>query len=163
MGLSMGGILTLLFAADHPATGIVVMASPHHLPNDPRMPFIKLISMFKPYMPKGPPNWYDWEAYNQHTSYPQDVTRAYAELRDLVIEMRAALPRVTSPALLIYSRQDATVKAEERHMEQIYSALSSADKQMLWIENSGHNIARDAQRQRVFEAAADFVERVNHQ
>ena len=163
MGLSMGGILTLLFAADHPAAGIVVMASPHHLPNDPRMPFIKVISMFKPYMPKGPPNWYDWEAYNQHTSYPQDVTRAYAELRDLVIEMRAALPRVTSPALLIYSRQDATVKAEERHMEQIYSALSSADKQMLWIENSGHNIARDAQRQRVFEAAADFVERVNHQ
>jgi carboxylesterase len=161
MGLSMGGILTLLFAASHPAAGIVVMSSPHHLPNDPRLPYIKIISKFKPFMPKGPPNWFDLEAYSQHTSYPVDPTRAYAELRDLLIEMQAVLPQITSPALLIYSKQDATVKAEERHVEQIYDALGSTDKQMLWIENCGHVITRDAQRQRVFEAAAEFVARVS--
>ena len=161
MGLSMGGILSLTFAARQPVDGLVIMATPHHLPNDPRLPFIKLISLFKPFIPKGPPDWYDMEAYRQHTSYPADPTRSYGELRDMLIEMRAGLPEVTAPTLLIYSKDDKTVRPEEQHMEQIYTALGSQDKEMLWIEKSSHVITRDAQRQRVFQAAADFVERIN--
>ncbi len=161
LGLSMGGVLSLLHAAHFPVAGVVAMSVPHHLPDDPRLRFIKLLSWFQPFIPKGPPNWYDQEAYSQHTTYPADPTRSYAELKELLAEMRAALPEVSAPALLIYSKQDPTVRAADQHMEQIYAALGSKDKQSLWIENSGHVITRDAQRLQVFNAAAQFVEQVS--
>jgi carboxylesterase len=75
--------------------------------------------------------------------------------------MQTGLPRVTAPTLLIYSKDDPTVRAEDQHMEQIYAALGSQDKETLWIEKSSHVITSDAQRERVFQAAGDFVERIN--
>ncbi|MBN1146746.1 MAG: alpha/beta fold hydrolase [Anaerolineales bacterium] len=159
MGLSMGGMLALTFAARFPVAGVVAMATPHHMPPDPRVPFIKLISIFKPLLPKEPSHWYDPQAYEQHADYPVDPTRAYIEVRDLMGVMRAALPQVTAPALLIYSKNDQTVTAQEKHMEQIYAALGSQDKQSLWVENSSHVITEDAARLEVFQAVADFVAR----
>jgi carboxylesterase len=160
MGLSMGGVLSLLLSAHFPVAGIVAMATPHHLPADPRLAFIKPLSLLQPFRPKGPPDWYDEQAYRDHVSYPADPMRSYAELRDLLAEMRAALPKVTAPALLIYSHQDQAVTEAEGHMQAIYAALGSQDKQFLWIENSSHVITRDAQRQVVFQAAGDFVNRI---
>jgi carboxylesterase len=48
MGLSMGGILALVYAARQPVGGLVIMATPHHLPNDVRVPFLKSLSLFIP-------------------------------------------------------------------------------------------------------------------
>lgn len=161
MGLSMGGILSLFFAAHFPVSGVVAMATPHHLPNDPRIPFIKPLSIINPFSPKGAPNWYDQAAYQQHVSYPQDPTRAYAEIKDLMEEMREALPSITVPALLIYSKHDQTVRAEDTHAEQIAEALGSNDKRILWIENSGHVITSDAKRETVYVAVSEFIKRIS--
>ena len=161
IGLSMGGILALLSASYQPVAGVVAMSTPHHLPKDPRLPFIKQIGHFKRFLAKGAPNWYDHEAYREHVSYPADPTRAYAEVRDLLVEMRAGLPRVNAPALLIYSRNDPTVQASDGHMDQIYNKLGSRDKRTLWVEISGHVITRDAARQTVYKAVADFVSQIS--
>ncbi len=163
MGLSMGGLLSLTFAADHPLAGVVAMSTPHHMPPDPRVRFIKPLSYIQRFMPKGPPDYFDQEAFRDHVCYPTDPTRAYAEVRDLMAQMRSALPRVTVPVLLIYSQDDQVVRAEDKHMELIYAALGSKDKQSLWIENSSHVITRDAQREQVFQAAADFVARITQE
>jgi carboxylesterase len=163
IGLSMGGILALLSASYQPVAGVVAMAVPFHLPQDPRLHFIKLLSRFQRFQPKGPPAWYDMEAYREHVSYPGDPTRAYAELRDLLVEMRAGLPRVSAPALLIYSKNDQTVKASDEHMEKIYDSLGSEIKQTLWVENSGHVITRDAARQTVFQAVGEFVAKISEE
>jgi len=160
MGLSMGGILSLKFAADFPVAGLVIMATPHHIPADPRAPFIKVISLFKPYLPKGESNWVDQEAYNQHISYPVDPTRAYVEVRDLMCEMQDSLPQIVAPTLLIYSKNDQTVEIKERHADLIFNALGSQNKDILWIENSSHVITSDAQRELVFKAASQFVNHV---
>lgn len=158
MGLSMGGILSLLFAAQHPVAGVVAMSTPHHLPNDPRLKIVKPLSLIKPFMAKGPEDWFDQEALRQHTSYPSMPTRAIAELNGLLAEMRLALPRVTAPVFLVNSKQDQAVKPEDKHLEHIYAELGSQNKRILWIENSGHVITRDAQRQQVFEAVSGFVD-----
>ena len=163
IGLSMGGILALLSASYQPVAGVVAMAVPYHLPQDPRLHFIKLLSRFRRYQPKGPSAWYDMEAYREHVSYPGDPTRAYAELRDLLVEMRAGLARVSAPALLIYSKNDQTVKASDGHMEKIHDGLGSRIKQTLWVENSGHVITRDAARQTVFQAVGEFVAKISEE
>jgi carboxylesterase len=157
IGLSLGGVLSLTFGAQYPVAGIVAMATPYKLPNDPRLPFVKLISLLKPFNSKGPSEWYDQKALEQHACYPVDVTRAYAELDALMREMRKVLPQVCAPTLLIYSQNDPVVKQEDNHMESIYDAISSPDKRKLWIENSGHVITRDLQREVVFEATANFI------
>ncbi len=48
VGLSMGGILSLLFASQHPVSGVVAMSTPYALPDDPRLPFIRIISVLFP-------------------------------------------------------------------------------------------------------------------
>jgi len=161
IGLSMGGLLSLHCAANYPVAGVVAMATPHHMPEDPRVKFLKLLSVLRPMNPKGPPQWADKDAYNRHVSYPVDPTRAYVEVRELMKEVHSALPRVTAPALLINSKDDPTVRAEDQHQENIFAGIGSQDKLTLWIEGSGHVITCDAKRQTVFQAIADFIKRVS--
>jgi carboxylesterase len=160
IGLSMGGILSLLFASRRPLAGVVAMSTPHHLPNDPRIRFIKPLSLIQPYLPKGPPAWFDQKAFQEHISYPSDPTRAYAEVRDMLVEMRKGLENIHAPVLLINSKDDPVVTPEERHLELIFEGLGSQEKQSLWIEQSGHVIPRDAQREQVFQAVGNFVNRL---
>ena len=73
--------------------------------------------------------------------------------------MRTSLPQIQVPVLLIHSKDDDYVLSDS--MPNIYDNLPAQhDKEMLWIEGSGHVITRDAQRQTVFKAAADFVHRI---
>ena len=159
IGLSMGGVLALLFASRYPVAGVIAMSTPFALPDDPRLPFIKLLSWFQPRTQKGPPDWQDPEAAREHVSYADYPTRSIAELRDLLAAMRLALPAVTAPALLMHSRQDGGVDPTD--MERIHAALGSQDKRMLWLDNCGHVITREPERQRVFEAAARFIRQMS--
>jgi carboxylesterase len=165
MGLSMGGVLTLTTAAYLPVKGLVAMSTPYSLPPDPRLRHIEWISKAIPFMPKGDEepgsSWFDKEAWKDHVSYPQNPLHAIGELNKLLSLMRAALPQIQKPALLIHSRDDNYVVKDS--LQQIYDHLGTPDKHMLWIEGSGHVITRDAQRQTVFKAAADFVRRVESQ
>ncbi len=160
MGLSMGGILSLLLAAHFPVAGVVAMSTPHHLPTDPRLPYIKLLSRIQPSVPKGESDWRDPEVIPWHVDYPDYPTRSLAELRDLAAEMRLSLSKVTAPTLLVYSKGDGTVLPEDRHMEQIYDSLGSPIKETLWVENSGHVVTEDADRDRVFQAIDGFLSRI---
>jgi carboxylesterase len=163
IGLSLGGVLSLTFASGRftpncPIAGVVAMATPQHLPINPRLaPMLKLISQFKKTNPKGPSDWQDKEAEKLHTSYPEDPIKGGIELNQIINEMYSALPLVTAPALLIYSKDDRTVRPEEKHAELIYEKLGSPKKQLVWIEKSGHNLTRDLQRATVFKTVADFI------
>jgi carboxylesterase len=162
MGLSMGGALALTSAAYLPFKGVVAMSTPYKLPDDSRLKHIEWISKMAPFLPKGAgepgAGWFDQQAFKNHISYPQNPLHAIGELNTLLGKMQAALPQVQVPVLLIHSRDDDYVAKDS--MPRIYENLTSIDKQMLWIEGSGHIITADAQRETVFKAAADFVSRI---
>jgi carboxylesterase len=158
MGLSMGGILTLTAAASLPVRGVVAISTPFSLPDDPRLPFIKFLVPFMPFVPKGPSDWHDQAMRQKQVEYPSNPTRSVIELRDLLEVMRQSLPKIQAPALLIHSRNDGSIKAE--NMPKIYERLGAVDKEMLWVEQSGHVVTRDLERERVFAAAEAFVRRV---
>ncbi len=160
VGLSMGGVLSLLMSTQLEVKGVVAISTPMQLPPDWRLPYATLLSRFMPYVPKEPdePNagWFDQEALKDHVSYPQNPVRAAVELDRLVAEMRAMLSQVRVPVLLIHSQDDTTVAAE--NMENIYAALpADLRKEKLLVRNSGHVVPRDAARQQAFEAAAEFI------
>jgi carboxylesterase len=158
VGLSMGGILSLLFASQHPVSGVVAMSTPYALPDDPRLPFIRIISVFIPNVKQGPSDWQNPEAAKDHVCYPYFPTRAVIQLRDLLSEMRSALPMVRVPVLLIHSKQDTGVVPH--NAEQILAALGSQDKQLFWVENSGHVIPREPDRYLAFKTTNEFIQRV---
>lgn len=161
-GLSMGGVLSLTMAARLPAAGVIGMATPYGLPPDWRLNYTEWLSKFQPYLPKSndPPGsgWFDQQAWQEHISYPQNPLRSIGELKKLLAEMRAALPNVNVPALLIYSTDDIYLPlGSENSMNYIYNHLGSARKEKLLLAGSGHVLTRDAQRQTVFRAAAEFI------
>jgi len=163
MGLSLGGILSLTFASGRftpgcPVAGVVAMAVPHKLPANPHLlRAAKALSLVKPYMPKGISDWYDHEAEQEQLCYEVDPVRAGAEVRDVLVEMKSSLSLIRVPALLIYSKNDQTVRPEEQHAEKIYQKIGSERKSLVWIEHSGHVITRDLQRLQVFQIIADFL------
>jgi carboxylesterase len=162
IGHSTGGSLSYTAASYLPIKGIVSMSSPYKLPDDWRLNYTEIIAKVMPYLPKhkGPPGagWVDREAWKDHISYPHNPVRSIGQLNKLLEKMRGLLPQVKTPALLMHSREDRYVLPE--NMTGIYNDLGSTDKQMLWIENSGHALPRDAQRETVFHAAADFIRQI---
>lgn len=162
LGLSMGGILSLTAASRLPVRGVVAMSTPYDLPSMPLpLGVIRFLSLIKPYLKKGKvpgSGWFDQAAYKQHVAYPMNPVRSGVELKYLVGEMHASLPRVTVPVLLIHSRDDDYVIRDS--MEKIHAALGSSDKHMLWVEGGGHVITEEPTRETVFKAAGDFIKRV---
>jgi len=163
IGLSMGGALSLVAAGRLRVEGVAAMSTPYCLPPDPRLRYLKLLSKVKPFMPKGKGEpghgWFDKDSWKQHVAYPANPLRSIAELNELLGVMRESLPKINMPVLLISSRDDHYIV--ECSMDAIYEALSAADKKKIWIEGSGHVITEEPQREAVFKAVADFVERVS--
>jgi carboxylesterase len=119
---------------------------------------VRLISIFVRYRPKSGEDWFDQAAYAEHVSYPENPVRSGAEFYSLVAEMQAALPNVNVPVLLLHSKNDTSIPPES--VEHIFAALGTSDKTKLYITGAGHVVTRDAARDEVFEAAANFIHRI---
>jgi carboxylesterase len=134
------------------------------MPSDYPVWLMRLFSHFMPFHRKGGggepgSGWFDASAYRDHISYPRNPVRSAAELKLLILEMRAVLPAVRVPVLLLHSRDDRYVLPD--NMEHIYSELTGvADKTKLYIRGSGHVLPRDAARQEVFQHTLEFIQRV---
>jgi carboxylesterase len=158
-GLSIGGMLALIFASQFPVAGVIAMSAPYSHPTW-QLKFAKLLSRVKPYLPKGgnPGSGWFGEGWKEHIAYPQYPVRSLSELGHLMDRMHIALPQVKVPVLLISSRNDHRLVCES--MKKIYARLGSVDKQMMWIEGSGHTITEEPRRETVFQAATEFIARV---
>jgi carboxylesterase len=162
IGLSMGGILSLLMSTKLDVAGVVAMSTPYRIPHDYPAWAMRLASKFRRYQPKrkGDPSetWFDKSAFENHISYGKNPIRSAAELQLLASEMRAALPKFNVPVLLIHSENDTYVLPE--NMEYIYTDLGASDKTKLYVTEAGHVVTRDAAREQVFEAASEFIHRI---
>jgi len=162
VGLSMGGVLSLLMSTRLKVQGVVTMSTPYKLPDDPRLRHIDWIAKIVAYMPKSDEapgaSWFDKEAFKEHISYPQNPVRSIGQLNQLLGEMRAALPKINVPVLLIHSKDDKYVSPD--NIELIFADLKTSDKTKLFVTGSGHVVTRDAARRQVFESALEFIRRL---
>ncbi len=167
-GAFNGGSLSLLLASHEPVDGVVTKSALYEI-RDWRRFIAPIIGLFIRTFPKKRPHR---DAFDErvraeqrargeeeigHFSYSAYPIQPALQLFRLLSEMRAGLPRITAPALLIHSRQDDTVPFG--NLQKIYDAVGSAEKRMLVLDNSLHVITEDHEREKVFAAAADFVAR----
>src|SRR6266545_2885177 len=132
--------------ADRRIKGVVVMSTPYEMPEEHPAWQMRLYSYFKAYAPKSKEepgsSWFDKAAYADHISYPLNPVRSAVELKTLLGKMRAVLPKVRVPVLMIHSKDDHYVLPE--NLERIYADLGASDKTKLYITGSGHVVSRDA-------------------
>jgi len=158
MGLSMGGVLSLLAAARYDIKGVVTFSAPCALPPDPRAKFLPFITWLVPQVAKGKPDWRNFEAMKDHVDYPSYPTRSVLQLQKLIKVMVDELPKVTVPAMMVQSHSDHGIPAES--MDTLFEMINSTDKSRLWVENSGHVIIREPEREVIFTEVKKFIKRI---
>ena len=156
LGLSLGGVLALALAERRPLRGLVVMAAPLDLGwlTSAAVPVLHRIVR---HLPKTPAIL-DPEARARHPGYDRMPLGAVNQLIQLAREVRAGLARIEAPVQLIYSRLDPTVPP--RNAELVLRGLPPGEREVRWLEASGHVIPVDAERTQVARWAVDFLTRL---
>jgi carboxylesterase len=154
-GLSMGGTITLYLAARFgdkiagiiPINALVLTE-----------PLLRLTPILKYLVKTRPGVGSDIKKPGSKEScYDQVAVPAAYELTRLLKVTREGLPRLSTPALIIVSREDHVVK-EPANSEYIMANIGSQDKKLLWLENSYHVATLDNDAELIFERAAEFIE-----
>lgn len=158
MGLSMGGVLALIAAARYDMAGVVAFSAPCNLPGDPRAKYLPVLKYFMRKVSKGKPDWRNKEAAKDHKDYPYYPTPAILQLKELIEVMQSELVNVKIPALFVQSRADQSIPAES--LDTLFARVSSTDKHKLWVEDSGHVIIREPERELIFSEVKTFVRRI---
>jgi carboxylesterase len=159
IGLSMGGILSLHAAARFKVDGVITMSAPYSLPGDWRVPFLGLLSLVKPEISKGPSDWHDQKSPRTHVAYENYPTRCFRDLQALMQETHKNLPEVKCPALLMQSSADSTILPNS--MKSYYDLLGTKNKEMIMLNNSGHIITYEPERDIVFDGCSKFVRQIS--
>lgn len=160
IGLSMGGALALHHASFLPAAGVVSLSTPFQIEPTLKIKLLPYIWRFIPYAEKGKPDCQDPDSVRSHYSYRRYPTRAILQLDQLLEVMRESLPNVTMPALLMHASKDRGVIPD--NMNLIYKNLGTSEdnKKKIWLENSGHVVTRDMDKDLVFKSIHEFIQRV---
>lgn len=153
MGLSLGGLLALVLGARRPVAGAVVLAAPLALGLQVRA-VVPLLARWVRSIPKTS-DIVDDDARARHPGYRRMPLRAVHELMRLQGEVIRELPRITAPLLLIYSQRDRTVSFSDS--EQIRAAVSSAESRIIELDQSGHVMPVDVERERVVKEVVSFL------
>jgi len=158
-GESMGALLALHLAAQHPdIVAVVVFAPAIHVSGQWRAPLLAPFIKFRPkyYLPKDArqpePDTLPWQGYNL---LPIPAAAQFYELQKLV---RTELTSVSQPALIFQGKQDGTI--DPQGAETVLESLGSREKQIIWLERSGHTLLLGSERNFVYDQTLQFVQRV---
>jgi carboxylesterase len=152
----MGGALAVIVAPTSDAESIVLIAPYLGMPLLLRAAAMvhRAWSRFAgPINARNPKSIRDPIEREKNLAYGAVTGRALYQLWRIVHRARRALPTVTSPTLIIQSKEDPRIAPEiaEWAMENI----GARDKKLVWTTGAGHIITVDYGRERVF----DEVER----
>ena len=152
VGLSMGGLLSLKLATEYPVHRLAALSTPIFLANR-QVPLLPLYRLFRRFVPKKR-RVYDVEPHYS-AGYDQTPLSSLSSLLDLIDSVKGDLGKIHCPTLLVQSRREHTVRPESASF--IYDNLGSAEKELLWLEKSGHVVTLDSERETVFKKISEFL------
>lgn len=153
IGLSMGGMLALRLALEQPLAGVVTLSMPTYLYYQRagwRARFAGLYGALFPFIVKENASRVDYTA-----GYPVFPTLAVQQFFNLMKEMDPLLPRITAPVLLVHSRADDFIPPE--NMLYVHSRLTSAPREMFWLERSEHVVTRSGEMNVLLARLREFI------
>ncbi len=157
VGMSMGGLVGLRLAQTEEVDAIVVIGTPLVLapPIPQLLPLLRRFVSSRP--KKDGSDIRDPAARARHPSLPMMPLAAVAEMIALQSVVIRDLAKVRAPILVTHGRLDRT--ARPRDAERILKEVGSSDKELFYLERSGHVATVDYDGPALARAAADFLGR----
>jgi len=152
LGLSMGGALAVLLAAEQHEIPALILIAPYL-----GMPALVRLAAATHWLwggfagevnARNPRSIHDPIEREKNLAYGAVTGRELHELSVVVRRARKALATVRAPTLIIQSREDPRCPPEVARF--VLEALGSAEKKLVWTEGAGHIITVDYGRERVF-------------
>lgn len=160
IGFSMGGALALYHAPFLPTEGLICLSTPYELGPDSRVNIFSLFSDIISYASQGESNCLEEDQAGDNFSYDRYPIKGLIQLVRLLEPMRASLAEIKVPTFLIHSQKDIGIPPQ--NMEKIAQALGTPQESVrkLLLENSGHVVTRDCDKDLVFESIHEFIQDV---
>lgn len=157
-GLSLGALLTLWLGSQHQEiAGLIPMAPAVEVKNR-MMPLtlgLRHVLKYNPLGPLGDADLGDPAALDRIWCYDELPLWGAAEVYLLQRQVRQALPTIHQPILIFQGRRDRQVT--ERAAQMVYDHVSSLDRRLIWLENSGHNLLADGEREAVWARSYEWI------
>jgi len=158
-GLSMGGALASIIAAETPGLPALALVSPYvSMPTTIRRFAVMhpLVSLVAPYVAGGGDrSIHDAEQKARNLGYGCCTPRLVSELLAVVVRARRALPDIAAPTLVVQSRLDNRIPPEAA--ERSFALVGAEEKRLVWTERGGHVLTVDEGRERVFELVEQWL------
>ena len=156
VGMSMGGLVSLRLGQTEKVNALVVMGTPLVLaPPVPQL--LPLIRLFASSRPKSGSDIREPKARARHPGLEAMPFASVAELIKLQSKVIPALGEIDIPILIAHGRLDST--ARPRDAERIYREVASKEKELFFLERSGHVATVDYDGPALARAVADFLGR----
>jgi carboxylesterase len=155
VGLSMGGLLTLLLAAEARVDAAVVVGVPLRL----RPPFGLLVPLLRRLVAfprkRGGSDIRDPAARARHPSYDVLPLAAVAQLQQLQRRVRGDLGQIACPLMVAHGAHDTS--ADPADSRRIFDSVRSRERRHLLLADSGHVVPVDHDGPRLAEEVARFL------
>jgi len=159
VGLSMGGALAAVLAAELPDLPALALVSPYvSMPTTIRnlARVHSLVTLGAPYLSGGGErSIHDAAEKARNLGYGCCTPRLVAELAEVVARARRALPAVVAPTLVVQSRADNRIPPEAA--ERAFALVGAPEKRLVWTDLGGHVLTVDHGRERVFELVEGWL------
>jgi carboxylesterase len=159
-GLSMGGAIAFVLAAEDPQVAAVVAFAPYL---DVSWP-LRLLEVVAPiatlgarYLSSGGSrSVHDRAAGERMIAYRRSTPRLLVQLDHVARLAFRSLPRVQTRVLVVQSREDNRIPV--RAALRAYARIGSKDKALHWVTGSGHVVTVDYGHTSIEQFAADWLE-----
>lgn len=155
IGLSMGAHLALMVEKYRPVYKVVTIAAPVFIKEERSLrllpPKAHAVGKFMPRPRKARPDLP--KQYN--ICYTRMPLRSVHELLAVMQAGKESLPETTSPLLVVQGRKDHTVIPASA--EYIYENAGAKEKELFWLEKTGHRATIDIEREVLFKKISEFL------
>lgn len=160
-GLSMGGALAFMLAAEEPSVRAVIGFAPylHASLSVELLQFLAPLASIggKYFASGGAASVHDPVAAEEMIAYRRSTPHLAVELQKVVKVTRAGLHAVHQPVLVIQSREDNRIPAASA--EEAFAMIGSTDKTLHWTTGNGHVVTVDYGHEAVEQVTTDWLER----
>jgi carboxylesterase len=157
-GLSLGALITLYLGASHPEIQGLLPYSPPIVVTDKLIyvtPILKYVIRFWPKDSDADSDLTDPKAEKRLWSYDVNPTAGAHQVLKLQRLVRRRLSDIQQPLCIFQSTGDAVIEAKSGSI--IMDNVSSTDKELITLHNSGHCITVDSERSFVFARSYNFI------
>lgn len=159
VGLSMGGLLALNLAAEHPGRvrGVVSAATCLRF-RSPLIHALPLIARRYEYW-QGSPDYADPELVKLDTNYPRFPVKTFVGLFSYCQVVDELLLRVEAPLCVLAGKNDPVSHPEAAR--RIHARCRSRHKELHWFGRTRHELFRDVEREAAIATVFAFAERAS--